>query len=220
MAELLVRHGASVNVADLWKFTPLHEAAAKGKYEICKLLLKVSICHRHHHSLTWSLAVTRNPHTLLCSMEQIQLRRTGMATFHWTWWKTVTRTSRTSCEVTPPSLMLPRRAVWLGCRSFAPRRTSTAETHKGATPRHYIWQVRQALFYSRFKFVCFVFCKLEHYCQIEECVDTGVWCCSSFIAGYNNLEVAEYLLEHGADVNAQDKGGLIPLHNAASYGVS
>lgn len=42
VAELLVRHGASVNVADLWKFTPLHEAAAKGKYEICKLLLKVS----------------------------------------------------------------------------------------------------------------------------------------------------------------------------------
>ncbi|TWW66516.1 Tankyrase-1 [Takifugu flavidus] len=39
-------------------------------------------------------------------------------------------------------------------------------------------------------------------------------------AGYNNLEVAEYLLEHGADVNAQDKGGLIPLHNAASYGAT
>lgn len=40
------------------------------------------------------------------------------------------------------------------------------------------------------------------------------------IAGYNNVEVAEYLLEHGADVNARDKGGLIPLHNASSYGVS
>ncbi|XP_071948207.1 poly [ADP-ribose] polymerase tankyrase-1-like [Antedon mediterranea] len=37
-------------------------------------------------------------------------------------------------------------------------------------------------------------------------------------AGYNNVEVAEYLLESGADVNAQDKGGLIPLHNASSYG--
>ncbi|XP_072177644.1 poly [ADP-ribose] polymerase tankyrase-2-like [Diadema setosum] len=37
-------------------------------------------------------------------------------------------------------------------------------------------------------------------------------------AGYNNVEVAEYLLEHGADVNARDKGGLIPLHNASSYG--
>jgi len=29
-----------VNVADLWKFTPLHEAAAKGKYEIVRLLLR------------------------------------------------------------------------------------------------------------------------------------------------------------------------------------
>lgn len=37
-------------------------------------------------------------------------------------------------------------------------------------------------------------------------------------AGYNNIEVAEYLLENGADVNARDKGGLIPLHNASSYG--
>lgn len=43
----------------------------------------------------------------------------------------------------------------------------------------------------------------------------NVGCCT---AGYNNLEVAEYLLERGADVNAQDKGGLIPLHNASSYG--
>lgn len=47
-----------------------------------------------------------------------------------------------------------------------------------------------------------------------------VYKCFISAAGYNNLEVAEYLLEHGADVNAQDKGGLIPLHNAASYGVS
>lgn len=39
-----------------------------------------------------------------------------------------------------------------------------------------------------------------------------------YAAGYNNLEVAEFLLERGADVNAQDKGGLIPLHNASSYG--
>ena len=42
----------------------------------------------------------------------------------------------------------------------------------------------------------------------------------SCTAGYNHFEVAEHLLENGADVNAQDKGGLIPLHNASSYGVS
>ncbi len=29
----------------------------------------------------------------------------------------------------------------------------------------------------------------------------------------------EHLLEEGADVNAKDKGGLIPLHNASSFGV-
>lgn len=37
-------------------------------------------------------------------------------------------------------------------------------------------------------------------------------------AGYNNLEVAQFLLENGAAVNIADKGGLIPLHNSASYG--
>lgn len=44
--------------------------------------------------------------------------------------------------------------------------------------------------------------------------------CLCCLAGYNNVDVAEFLLENGADVNAQDKGGLIPLHNASSYGVS
>ncbi|EJW81990.1 hypothetical protein WUBG_07101, partial [Wuchereria bancrofti] len=37
-------------------------------------------------------------------------------------------------------------------------------------------------------------------------------------AGYNNLEVARFLLESGAEVNLKDKGGLIPLHNASSFG--
>lgn len=40
VAELLIQHGANVNVTDLWRFTPLHEAAAKGRFDICRLLLK------------------------------------------------------------------------------------------------------------------------------------------------------------------------------------
>lgn len=39
-----------------------------------------------------------------------------------------------------------------------------------------------------------------------------------FAAGYNRLAVVEVLLKFGADVHAKDKGGLVPLHNACSYG--
>lgn len=74
---------------------------------------------------------------------------------------------------------------------------STAVTPKDETQPHFIWQVR--------------------------CVNplAGYGVLMALIsAGYNQQEVAEYLLMNGAEVNAQDKGGLIPLHNASSYGVS
>ena len=32
--------GADVNAKDFWKYTPLHEAAAKGKAEVCSLLIR------------------------------------------------------------------------------------------------------------------------------------------------------------------------------------
>ena len=42
---------------------------------------------------------------------------------------------------------------------------------------------------------------------------------SSFLfAGYGRREAVEILLNAGATVHARDDGGLIPLHNAASYG--
>lgn len=74
-----------------------------------------------------------------------------------------------------------------------------------------------AIFYSYF-FIFHDLTLVSHpgLCSLFLHVSEPTWCSP---AGYNNLEVAEYLLEHGADVNAQDKGGLIPLHNAASYGV-
>lgn len=36
---MLIKHGADVNASDLWQFTPLHEAAAKLRVEVCSLLL-------------------------------------------------------------------------------------------------------------------------------------------------------------------------------------
>lgn len=61
---------------------------------------------------------------------------------------------------------------------------------------------------------------ISHHITAYRCVAVLKPLSFLLIAGYNNVEVAEYLLEHGADVNARDKGGLIPLHNASSYGVS
>jgi len=39
-----------------------------------------------------------------------------------------------------------------------------------------------------------------------------------FAAGYNRVEVVEFLLNNGADVLAMDKGGIVPLHYACSNG--
>ena len=58
---------ANVDVVDVWKFTPLHEAAAKGKYHICKLLLKV---HNYSNSNTALTLVLRG------SLELMSIVRT------------------------------------------------------------------------------------------------------------------------------------------------
>ena len=39
VTELLIRHSANVGALDLWQFSPLHEAASKGRTEVCSLLL-------------------------------------------------------------------------------------------------------------------------------------------------------------------------------------
>ena len=36
--------------------------------------------------------------------------------------------------------------------------------------------------------------------------------------GFGRKDVVEYLLQYGATVHARDDGGLIPLHNACSFG--
>ena len=39
MAELLIQANSHVNAVDKWMFTPLHEAAQKGRTQVCCLLL-------------------------------------------------------------------------------------------------------------------------------------------------------------------------------------
>ncbi|CAG9789801.1 unnamed protein product [Diatraea saccharalis] len=140
VTELLVSAGAGVNAADLWRFTPLHEAAAKGKADIVRLLLKhgADPTRRNRDGLT-----------------PLQLVRTG--------------DSDTADALRGDAALLDAAK-----RGDAPRARSM--------------------------------CTLI--------VDS----CHVTFSGYNNLEVAEALLEAGAAVSARDKGGLVPLHNAASYG--
>ena len=36
----MLTHGANANACDKWNYTPLHEAAAKGKLDVCVVLLQ------------------------------------------------------------------------------------------------------------------------------------------------------------------------------------
>ena len=39
IASLLIKHNTDVNATDRWLFTPLHEAAQKGRTQLCALLV-------------------------------------------------------------------------------------------------------------------------------------------------------------------------------------
>lgn len=39
IAALLIKYNTCVNATDKWAFTPLHEAAQKGRTQLCALLL-------------------------------------------------------------------------------------------------------------------------------------------------------------------------------------
>ena len=139
-----------MNVTDLWRFTPLHEAAAKGKFDICRLLLK------HGADPTRKNRDGHTPIDLVKDTDSLvyDLLRGDAAVLEAAKRGNLAKIQRL---ITPENI---------NCRDTAGR---------NSTPLH-------------------------------------------LAAGYNNLEVVEFLLAADADVNAQDKGGLIPLHNASSYG--
>lgn len=39
VAAMLIKHNSLVNATDRWSFTPLHEAAQKGRTQLCALLI-------------------------------------------------------------------------------------------------------------------------------------------------------------------------------------
>ena len=58
MVQMLIRHGADVNLCDFRGNSPLHNSAAVNSYEICGILLKQgnSSTYSHNYSLTHSFS--------------------------------------------------------------------------------------------------------------------------------------------------------------------
>ena len=56
--------------------------------------------------------------------------------------------------------------------------------------------------------------------ELVNCQDRAGRCSTPlhFAAGYNRVQVCQFLLDHGAATGARDRGGLVPLHNACCYG--
>jgi Ankyrin repeats (many copies) len=45
IASLLIKFNTCVNAVDKWGFTPLHEAAQKGRTQLCTLLVCILVTH-------------------------------------------------------------------------------------------------------------------------------------------------------------------------------
>jgi tankyrase len=62
---------------------------------------------------------------------------------------------------------------------------------------------------------------LDGFLNVDCCETSGRLSSALHLAaGFNHVSVAEFLVERGARCDVRDRGGLAPLHNASSYGVS
>ena len=65
---LLLRHGADVNSRDNWNYTPLHEAAIKGKVEVCLgKQIRHFIAIYKFGEFAWSVENQNGIYSLFCS---------------------------------------------------------------------------------------------------------------------------------------------------------
>lgn len=80
VVQLLLAANSDPNAQDNWHYTPLHEAAIKGKVEVCILLLQVSFTLKNiifttsRHGLRFSLITDRFAIILAHAKPQIKKR--------------------------------------------------------------------------------------------------------------------------------------------------
>ncbi|VDD80994.1 unnamed protein product [Mesocestoides corti] len=189
VAELLIQNGANVNVTDLWRFTPLHEAAAKGKFDICRLLLK------HGADPKRKNRDGHRPIDLVKDTDSLvyDLLRGDVAVLEAAKRGNLAKIQRL---VTPENI---------NCRDTQGR--NSTPLHLAAGYNNLEW-VLQSLTFLLSPNLSLPLLLTSSYTPCSPCLPRALFF----------TKVVDFLLEAGADVNAHDKGGLIPLHNASSYG--
>ena len=69
IAQLLIKHGSKINVMDRWKFTPLHEAAQKGRTQLCSLLVRKQQLLGSHLIIMYCLQISHGADVNLRNQE-------------------------------------------------------------------------------------------------------------------------------------------------------
>lgn len=144
----------SINIKDIYQYTPLHEATLKRKHDVCRVLMKngadASLRTREGHS-SLDLALQSGDEDLI----------------------DILRGDEAFLDACKRGDLVKVKKLLVADKEFVDCRDTSG---RNSLPLH-------------------------------------------LAAGYNHLAIAECLLEFGADTTARDSGGLVPLHNAASYGV-
>ncbi|XP_016361568.1 tankyrase-1-like [Sinocyclocheilus anshuiensis] len=222
--EVLQKHGAKMNAVDTLGQTALHRAALAGHLQTCRILLSYGADPAIVSLQGFTAAQMGNEAVQQILNENIPVRNSDVD------YRLLEAAKAGDLDTVKgfslwASLWICAQCLYLFQHGADP----TKKNRDGNTPLDMVKEgdtdiqdlLRgDAALLDAAKKGCLA--RVQKLCSLENinCRDTQGRNSTPLhlAAGYNNLEVAEYLLEHGADVNAQDKGGLIPLHNAASYG--
>uniref|UniRef100_A0A671KRW8 Poly [ADP-ribose] polymerase n=1 Tax=Sinocyclocheilus anshuiensis TaxID=1608454 RepID=A0A671KRW8_9TELE len=222
--QLLLQHGADVHAKDKGDLVPLHNACSYGHYEVAELLVKHGACVNamdlwHSCLLLHSGLV---PMHNACSyghyeVAELLVLHGAVVNVADLWKFTPLHEGAAKGKYEICKLLLQHGAD--PTKKNRDGNTPLDLVKDGDTDIQDLLRGDAALLHAAKK-GCVA-------CVKKLCTPDNVNCRDTqgqhstplhLAAAYNNLEVAEYLLQHGAEVNSQDKGGLIPLNNAASYG--
>ncbi|KAF3850614.1 hypothetical protein F7725_012386 [Dissostichus mawsoni] len=242
VTELLLKHGACVNAMDLWQFTPLHEAASKNRVEVCSLLLSHGAdptllnCHSKSafkgHSLLQAareadMAKVKKTLALeIISFKHPQTNETALVT-ELLLRKGANINEKNKDFMTPLHVAAERAHNDIlevlqkhGAKVNAVDTLGQTSLHRAALAENV--PTRNSDVDYRFLEAA----KAGDLDTVQQlCTPQNVNCRDlegrhstplHFAAGYNRVAVVEYLLHHGADVHAKDKGS--PPHEAAAKG--